>query len=446
MIRHRSLGQGFGCLLVGHLAQIFGRVPLYRYGGIGRIRVWIGEHSSRSYHDAVVRLEWHKEKEDAYFGDVIVTVFGKADFDAEVLDYLENELRSVPGFPSEAAFEDRSGSLPRVLEEKLKYLRMPPADVRGTPARTEPASGVVRLGLVGFSVAGEDEKNPGIERFPNALRVRLNRNPDRCFDVLYYKSDTDRKTISELIGDLVRSDLMLAFVGRKYLNSEYCMVELLEAARKIQPDETFDNPSRWPHRLWLIPMPDADALIGLTDKDGGSDSEAAEMECQEWKRKWVNSGANYLRDVINEFRGMSKANEEAPKKYVFDSWMRFAADGEEGMGMLLASLNQTRLRLTTEEWNSNHVEPLAKRVEEEIAEITRQLTAEERADRLSTLCRRHWNAGKREMAADAFEEWLQIGQPYSPGSRQEALNPNKKLNVPELEPIRAYWRERQCPK
>lgn len=68
LIRHRSLGQGFGCLLVGHLAQIFGRVPLYRYGGIGRIRVGIGEHSSRRHHDAVLRLEWHKEKEDAYFG------------------------------------------------------------------------------------------------------------------------------------------------------------------------------------------------------------------------------------------------------------------------------------------------------------------------------------------------------------------------------------------
>jgi hypothetical protein len=71
------------------------------------------------------------------------------------------------------------------------------------------------------------------------------------------------------------------------------------------------------------------------------------------------------------------------------------------------------------------------------------MTAEERANRLRTLCLRYWNASKRDLAADAFEQWLET-DPESP-SRQEALDSNKKLDVPDLEDVCAYWRKRQCP-
>ena len=129
-----------------------------------------------------------RRKKDAYFGDLIVTVFGDADFDAEVLHYLESELRRIPGFPSDVAFEDRSGSLPRVLEEKAQV-------------------------------------------FENAA----------------------------------------------------CRGARHRAARFIQTEETFENPCEWPHRLWLIPLPEVDTLVGLKDKNGGNDLEAAELECQDGK-------------------------------------------------------------------------------------------------------------------------------------------------------------------
>ncbi|MCP5527924.1 MAG: hypothetical protein H7A47_14120 [Verrucomicrobiales bacterium] len=110
---------------------------------------------------------------------------------------------------------------------------------------------------MGISAAGEDAENPHIEALPRALEKALNAVPDRSFDVLYYRSDKERKTVSQLMSDLVWSDIMVAFMGRKYLRSEYCMVELLEAATLLQPKDTFRGPQIGPSGCgccrWLTP-------------------------------------------------------------------------------------------------------------------------------------------------------------------------------------------------
>lgn len=93
-----------------------------------------------------------------------------------------------------------------------------------------------------------------MERLPLALKRRLESKAERAFEILYYKSDHERKTVSELISDLGNGDLMLAFISGKYLRSEYCMAELLACAQYYQPEMTFEQPGTWLDHLWLVPI------------------------------------------------------------------------------------------------------------------------------------------------------------------------------------------------
>ncbi|MCP5518825.1 MAG: hypothetical protein H7A45_16400 [Verrucomicrobiales bacterium] len=460
LVRDRSLGQGFGCLLVGQLVKLFGRVPLYHYGAIGRVRLGGYERGrrSRKSRDVVVQVGWYRETKDSYQGDVVVTVFGDSGGDAEVLDYCLDQLRQIHGFPPGVVFETRSGALAPDLQEEMDYVRRASRETERTTPPREPTRSLVRLGIVGISAAGEDAENPHIEALPRALEKALNAVPDRSFDVLYYRSDKERKTVSQLMSDLVRSDIMVAFVGRKYLRSEYCMVELLEAATLLQPKDTFSRPADWPERLWLLPLADAQELLARSDRDAVGDQEDPcdrhEDPYQEWKRDWVSRAADYWQRITERFQGTDDAETGAPAEYPFHAWMAFAVKGPRGLALVLAAIRQGRHDWTVTapptsagpdgigSWAEQSVKSLSQQLVERVNRRTARLTPEEREERLRRRCVRFWNSDERERAAEVFEEW--IGEQRDAAQlRQQLLASFGSIVAEDLKPVWSYWRDIQ---
>jgi hypothetical protein len=228
-----ALGPGFGCLLVGVLLKHFHKVPVFRFGAVFEVKV---NRFDQDETDVLVRLEWLRQHKDNYNGDIVATIFGDSVAVDEVLAYLEDLIKAMPGCLQNGALRSYTHfhSNGRVSTAR-QSLDNPKTSVRAKPC----------YGIVGLSFAGDTDK-PGIEFWPLELDRCLTAASGGSFHVMLYRSDVERKTVTELVGDLTKSDIMIAFIGKKYLKSEYCMVELLEAARYLQPHDTFDKPSAWP--------------------------------------------------------------------------------------------------------------------------------------------------------------------------------------------------------
>jgi hypothetical protein len=444
-IRHRSLGQGFGCLLVGCLCRLFGRVPLFKYGAVGRVAV-DGDERGMQRSESIVRIEWCREKSDAYQGDIVVTVWGDPANDPKVLGYVETQLRKLPGFPEEALLETLTGPLPDDLR-RLMHRECLPGRAEFAPVAGRPrVHALERLWVVGLSVAGNDTEYPGIESLPNGLWEELESKADRSFEVLYYKSDVERKMVPLLIDDLVRSDLLLAFVGKKYLHSEYCMVELLEAARHWQKEATFERPVQWPQNLWLLPLADAGELLMRSDRAYGP-GDADEAAAEEWKRFWVVRAADFLATATIKFGGRVKADASGPREYVFYPWMKFASESEENLGNVLAAIRNSRHpgwpptnsgSADPTAWARAAVKELATEVEKRISELAVPLSEADRLEKARTLCVGLWQRGLQDKAIRAFESWL-LYHPDPSAARRDLLNPQTPLVAAELRPVRKLW-------
>ncbi len=454
LIRDRSLGHGFGCLLVGLLSRIFGKAPLYRYGGIGRIRVSPSEYADASRRDTVdviVRVEWFREDQDAYQGDIVVRIYGEIGDHAvaQILHHLETQLRGMAGFPEGATFEMVQGGLPPELTRHLDFFRMPDRSAFVERQQAPTTRAVPRLGLVGISAAGADRDNPGIDIFPKALEKELKAVAEATFDVLYYQSDESRMLVSQLVSDLVRSDVMLAFIGQKYLRSPFCMVEFLEAARHLQEKETFQKPVTWPERLWVVPLPDVHDLLGWSKS---SSPETGHTKLHQWKVTWLDQAADHIATVTKEFRGGDEASKKAQEKYVYHPWMKFVAESMTHLDEVVAALSQTRIVENVppngftgpdlEAWTGNQARALAQKVVKKMTDIVTHLPILERQRRINDMCLRHWQSHKRDLAADDFEAFLEASPDYM-AERRHALEEHGVWRYPELEPIRKYWRERQ---
>jgi hypothetical protein len=379
-----------------------------------------------------------------------------------VLHYLAGELGTLPGFPKDASFQLVEGPLPEALQLEVSLLQMPSKEewrgLRGGASdvaeRGDATRAVPRLATVGISAAGEDDGNPGIELYPKALEKALKALPDGVFEVLYYRSDQERKIVSHLVFDLTRSDLMLAFVSPKYLGSKYCMVELLKAAQSLQPEKTFEQPCEWLQKLWLVVLPETSPLLEASDSSLRSGSEAAS---QQWIRGWIRQAREYQNSKSDDYQGMKGLWERAAREDVCADWMRFAVEGADGLRDILAVVRQAREpgRVPAppagntpgqkEAWAMEQINPLAQKIAAYVKKAAYQWRPAERAERIRALCLRRWTAGNRDGAVEAFEFWIEA-QPEPGAVRAAALNPTTKLAQTELQPVRNFWLESQIKK
>jgi hypothetical protein len=453
VIRHSSLGQGFGCLLVGLLARLFGKSPLYRYGGLGWLKLDRLPSSGRGRNktsQVAIKLEWYKEKEDVYAGDLVLHILGSVDDDAigQILQYVESQLREISSFPEEACFNVLTGGFPKTMQTRLEFYRRSAEHRPEVAMRREPPRPIPRLGTIGISTAGEDQDNPNIELYPRVMAGLLKEKLPSSIAVNYYRTDKENRTIQGLISDVASGDMMVAFISRKYLDSPYCMVELLKAAERYQPKATFGKNSAWPHHLHILHFPDVNGLLDRGDQAGKD----GVHEAAAWKEKWVDRGSKYRTKIVNEYGDFSAAKRGAPEKYPQHDWMIFAERSKANLGLVLAAISQARnsplppldekiTMASSESLAKKHLGPTADSVVQKVNELVGQLSPQEKLNRLIDFCLKEWQAGRKDVAADCFEDLLQ----HDPDEavRKDALERKKLLKYASLEPVRLHWLDKQ---
>ena len=411
-------------------------------------------------------VQWVRENEDAFQGDVCATIFGPPERDGEILEFLDGLVRSMPGFPQGAQFEAAESKAADATSESAtpRRIKIQPASL---PVHA-PARAKLRLGIVGLSIAGEDEANPGIEFWPRVIERGLNSIADRNFEVLFYKRDEERNTLPELIQDLTQSDLMVAVIGSKYLHSKYCMVEFLQAARwwsrllggnepRHESDDGWLGESKvWLQRLWPITLPDAEGLLDRADSARPVEhASPAKHPSKAWRSQWNDQGSEYERDVNKRYDGKANARKQAPREHAYDEWMRFACEGPDGLEAILAAISTYRLQdlrtgdipsdrdgQTLEAWADQVAKPLVDRIANQMTEIVGDQPSEEKRRRLAEVASREWGRGRSDVAADLLDRLLEScpdpGQAY-----QDALAGKLPEGSESLEPIRVYWSTRQ---
>lgn len=420
-MRHRSLGQGFGCFLVGMLANRFKTVPLFRYGGLGEIEV--GSRWGGGERRVVFRLAWQRLL-DQFQGDIVLTIYGEnsAD-DADVCAQFEAWLSELPGMPQGLCFSTSAGlevyPLP-VLDRRT--LASPVTRVRARP----------RLGTIGLSVAGNDAGAADIELWPRVIRDGLLGLPDRDFNVLYYRDDKERATVTEITADLARVDLLVAVIGRKYLESSYCLTELLLAVTQWQSDNVFLDPTMFTPRIRVVFLPDAlELLIHANDVTSPS--------IRTWVAEWQEKLQAYDAKAFHGDAHIIPAI--APiMKYLHD-------EKAAGLQRILKVLRE--LRPDARVWNAPAVVPqspeasvqnIVSGLGQQMKGLLAQLTPEATRERYRQQALSAWRDLRPDDAADAFERWLSS----LPDPNRAAAEAYTEAFVdPELEPIRIYWRKRQ---
>ncbi len=365
-MKHRALGLGFGCLLVGEMVRKFGKIPVFRYGAVAEVKVG-NQFTDGGEREVLIKVEWFREEaEKHYQGDIILSIIGGAEADREVVAMMDEILQKLPGFPKELNFTRFDGSGLQWAENIDIKMQVRPKKVNA---------------IVGISMAGEDKNYPGIGFWPRVLEAELKAAAHDRFEVLCYKSDDERSTVSELTRDLTRSDLMLVVVSQKYLYSPYCMVELFEAAKYHQAENTFSDPQAWTKRIWPLILPDAREKE-LARKEEKKDMTTMTMR-EEWVRTWVREGSDYERKMIEVFGSKKAALENSANKHVYDSWMRFACESETETAKVLDAINDSRTtncwqpvdppaHLAGEDlrrWAAQNVKPLIERIVKEMDQI-----------------------------------------------------------------------------
>jgi hypothetical protein len=446
-LRDRSLGLGFGCQLMQWLVRTFGsKIPLYRYGAIGEIRV--GNEYTGGSESVPVEIAWQKQSEDHFAGDLLVALPSNCQHTSDILNDLHQRLVQERLLPEGTRFQALTGEfvLNRPAMLRLDQQSMPH---RG---RIRPH---VRLGLIGISMAG-GAAGSELEFWPELIHSMLEVSDIRSFDVLRYRRDTDRPSIQKLNTDLAGSDILMVIVSNKYLFSEYCMVELLLAARKwshsaneaerSQPGFLGDH-DEWLEHVRFFILPDAEWILAKEETG----------EVQKWKSHWRTRGADYLHDISGQFEGDEPAKIEAPKVYAFDAWMRFAAQASTYPERLRAAIRNSRSRHSLQQlpagfstaelndWGRQEIRNSMTQLQSMIADTIRELTREQKIERLVERAIKNFKEQRVERACGLFDECLKL-LPDFRRVHDELLKPEaaiQNIALQPLTPILPAWRKRQ---
>ncbi|MEY3459973.1 MAG: hypothetical protein RL215_3130, partial [Planctomycetota bacterium] len=311
-IKHPSLGLGFGCQLVQWIVQTFGsKVPLFRFGALVEVRVAdpVGGRSRQ----ILVELQWAKDNQDKFAGDLYAQVPSDCPEVLDVLDEISERLLQKSLLPAGAKFE------PLKTPAQTPPPRSFPPNV--FPKLSEAVSPVIQIGKVGISMKGHPDPSSPLELWPRIIQKMLEESSGGKFEVVCYRRDQERHSTQQLYEDLKACDLLIAVLSHDYLHSHYCMAELLQSARQwsIAEDTVREqpgflgNPQEWEPHIQFVLLEDADWIC--TDQ----------QRIQAWKQQWYEDALDYENKLNRKHGSKQKALELGPDENVYDHWMRFAA-------------------------------------------------------------------------------------------------------------------------
>lgn len=446
-LRDRSLGLGFGCQLMQWLTRTFGsKIPLYRYGAIGEIRV--GNEYTGGSESVPVEIAWQKQSDDHFAGDLLVALPSSCQHTTDILNDLQQRLVEARLLPEGTYFQTLSGQL---ILNRPTVLRLDQASFpqRG---RIQP---VFRLGLIGISMAG-GAAGSELEFWPELVHSMLEDSDNRSFDVLRYRRDTDRPSIQKLNTDLAGSDILVVIVSNKYLYSEYCMVELLLAARKwshsmdeaerSQPGFLGDH-DEWLEHVRFFILPDAEWILAKEETE----------EVEAWKSHWFDKGVKHCADILKQLKSAKNVKDKGSEQNSCHDWFRFAAEDLQAPVAIQAAIRSSRTRCSLEklpenltptglsDWGRQQIQISMTQLHSTIADTIRELTREQKIERLVERAIKNFKEQRLPQACGLFDECLNL-LPDFRRVHDELLKPDatiENIALRDLTPILPAWREQQ---
>lgn len=279
ILRDRHLGAEAILALLIKIGKAFSRKAiLWKYGAFIESSRKLGERSAAF-------LEWIQDDPKQYGGKLLVKVYGAV---TEMRSALESELKRLEIV--DQSHEKGSETEPSATVETIAGSR---AEV------TQPR--------LAFSVAGTDPKRPQIRACSDALHAEAKRVFGQAYEVLHYAKDEDLQTISALIDGIGKSDIILAVVGRRYLESPYCMREMQLTYGEWKKKR--DNPGEEDPTL-IIYRHASGKLLPTKPLFRNPHQQLSEAQ---WRSYWKKACANYNR----KFKGhrateLKKRIEEEP--------------------------------------------------------------------------------------------------------------------------------------
>ncbi len=462
-ITHESMGMGFGIQLVQWMIRRFRtKFPLFYLGGL----VGLQASGSDATEDAKIPLEirWELAKADAYAGRVLISIGTDQrtalEYFLELREQMQQELLPVGAESIEVSQQGRAG-------EELAGVQIPLESSEFPPIERGRLSVVPQCGVVGISMKGAPKKDPTspLEFWPALLQELLLQQSKGKLEVLCYRRDQERQTTTELYHDLTHCDLLICMISPQYLLSEYCMTELLLAARRwsAAPDPGdfwYGDPQQWRPRIpFVLYPPDcADNGRSVTDPNHKSN--------RTWADDWRNKGTTYVVDAEERHQGEQAARSAGPQENVADPWFRFAKQGSCYPAKLLAAIHDVRLykhilpQISAEDLKTPQSsavvasarDALLKFVDQLVADVQKFISSSSEAEQLQRLTRialRFWSDEQVPEACDAVDRCLQcLPNPIQIAEQIRDGQPDQEsqqllADLLDCQPLMEAWRKRQ---
>ncbi len=454
-LQDTALGMGIGCQLIGWLISTFGQsYRLYRFGALVTLQVYSSE--SAESRQVRVELRWEKDSEDNFAGDLWLWLPADCGVEAEVLCYLEEQLQRRQLVRKGTQFAPQPSRDPSARAQPTPYIHYEPQQLpkRGGQLPGQDTGTTVRpvytLGRVGISWAGGAPDSEQ-EFWPPLIDQMLRERSQGKFDVVQYKKTEDcKQTTHEMLQNLAEADLLIAVISDKYLNSAYCMVELLQAARKWSTDNDQGAPvrewfpaniSQWLPRIWFVFLRDAKWIL---DSDEGA--------VDQWAAKRREEGLLYCLNYDMNSADGATARKHSAATDVRDAWMRFAAADVNNPKQFRAVLKPDAPRTTVsmelvadpqlrDDKGRADLKSFIDKVIPAIFERIDGMQPPQKIERCIKIAKRHYFLGKYP---DAWA-WVTHCLKYFPNPQEMSQQLHDDETVPpelsELKPLLPAWRE-----
>ncbi len=404
-----------------------------------------------------IHLEWEPEAEGGYGGTITLTQFGP---DESFLHAILNECLELPGL-EDARFSRQpakySGRQPALLEAEVTSetgeIAEDPLTVPAHKPDTEGGIGI-EIGISFKGDLSEQESrvedwhllpDSSLEKWPRALAkalqfyrftVREYRNEQAKME---HEKITDRKSF---LDHLTSRDFMIAFLSHAYLQSPYCMYELMQIYNRMKGgplDPAIACLWKFPDVKFSQSPPPADPATG-----GPPPKSYHALLREFWEEKLTEHHRSISQDARTNYAEDYHALQKEAATIAYEEWMAFVHDSSR-FDQFLAALRGN--------WNTLAVPPEPP-TDAEIDEWSREIVANTgRSEVLFGYARQAWRNANREgvsvkerkaersRALDLFLKAIRKAPDFKESELENILN--REYDDPDLDDIRRAARERE---
>ncbi len=306
---------------------------------------------------SVFWMDWERNQEDQYLHQLVLRFYYPLDeeFVAWIRETFESELCRSKGWSKETFAKHWPVSRSPEFNE-----------IRGPSLRRSDNVGR----YLGLSYAGPNSEEHPQRRIVEDEDFWLGEIPkrlgDRVKDVLHefglqgihFYGDEDRERVTtELINKIAKSDIVIAFISKKYLHSPFCMVELLKIYQ-LEPEGSFPN-----HQVMFV-----DILQCFGMDTNPTNYRRTDFKLKNWKDYWIGRAEKWKSEAVEGADGANSPVEVVNlyEQEIFDrhriylDWYRAitAQDRDTWMFPLFDSLKNNSLShpvtIPNTPWNFTH--------------------------------------------------------------------------------------------